>query len=117
MRIEVDAAQVDRPGQSGGVVDDGFLGRGAGRVAQLGDVDPVGPFCRRSLLEDRLLVDALDEPFQDHRAAGHAAQRTVGDGQVVADQVELGVAGSPVLTGEDHLVRMGDGDLASGHVQ
>ena len=62
-------------------------------------------------------VDALDEPFQDHRAPGDAAQRTVGDGQVVADQVEFGVAGSPVLTWKDHLVGMGDLDLVSAHLQ
>ena len=117
MRVEVNAAQVDRPGQAGRIVDDGLLGRGAGCVAQLDDVDPAGPFCRRSFLKDRLLVDALDEPFQDHRAPRHAPQCTVSDGQVVADQVQFGVAGSSVLTGEDHLVGVGDLDRASVHVQ
>ena len=76
-----------------------------------------GPFFRRSLLKDRLLVDALDEPFQDHRAPGDAAQRTVGDGQVVADQVQFGVAGSPALTGKTTLSGWVTVDLASAHVQ
>ena len=79
MRIEVDAAEVDRPDQAGGVVDDRFLGRRARRVLQLGDIDAVGPFLRGALLEHGLLGDALDEPLEDHRPVGHAAQRSVGD--------------------------------------
>ena len=98
-------------------MDDGFFGGRASRVTQFGDVDPVGPFLRRAFLEDGLLLDAFDESLQDHRTIGHPAQGTVGDGQVVPDQVQFGVAGSPVLTGEDHLVRMGDCDLSSAHLQ
>ena len=117
VRIEVDAAQVDRPRQPGGVMDDRFGGRGAGRVAQLGDVHPVRPFRGRPLLEYGLLGDALDEAFQNHRPAGHTAQRPVGDRQVITHQVELGVRAGTRVGGEDHFVRMGDGDLASGHFQ
>ena len=93
------------------------FGRGAGRVPQFGDVDPLGPFLRRAFLEDGLLVDALDEPLQDHGPTGHTAQGAVGDRKVVLDQVEFGVAGPPVLIGKDHLVGMGDLNLASAHVQ
>ena len=67
VRIEVDAAHVDRPHQSGGIVDDGLLGRGAGGVLQFGDVDEVRPLLWRPLLEDGLLGDALDESLEDHR--------------------------------------------------
>ena len=86
-------------------------------VPQLGDVHPVRPLLRCALLKDRLVLDALDEPLQDHRAPGHAAQGAVGDGQVVVDQVQLGVAGPALVTGKDHFVRVGDFDLASAHVQ
>src|SRR6202012_2175782 len=85
MWVEVDAAKVDCPGQAGRVVDDGLFGRGTGGVAQFGDVDPVGPFLRRAFLKDGLLVDALDEPLQDHGSAGHPAQGAVGDREVVLD--------------------------------
>ena len=98
-------------------MDDGLLRRGAGCVAQLGDVHPVGPFCGGTLLEDRLLLDALDEAFQDHRPSSHAQQGTVGDREVVADQIQFGVAGVPVVTGKNHLVRVGDLDLVFAHVQ
>ena len=116
VRVEVDAAQIDRPGQSGRVMDDGLFGRGASRVTQFGDVDPVGPLLRGALLEDGFLVDPLDEPLEDHRPPGHSAQGAVGDGQVVVDQVELGEAGLPVRVWEDHLVGVGDLDLASADV-
>ena len=102
VRIEVDAAEVDRPHQAGGIVDDGLLGRGAGRVLQLGDVDEVRPLLGRPLLEDGLLGDALDEPLEDHRPVPHSAQRALGDGEVVVDQVELGDArhrGKTTLSG------------------
>jgi hypothetical protein len=113
MRVEVNAAHVDRPRQAGSVVDDGLPGRRSRRVLELGDVDVVGPLRRRALLEDGFLGDALDESLEDHRAVGHAAQRTVDHGQVVVDQVEFG---DPDV-GENDLVRVGDGYLLAAHVQ
>ncbi len=91
VRVEVDAAEVDRPHQAG-------RRRGApppwprcpDAYLQLGDVDPVRPLLGGALLEDRLLGDALDEPFEDHRPVGDAAQRAVGHREVVVDQVQLG---------------------------
>ena len=68
VRVEIDAAEVDRPDQPRRVVQNGFLGRGARRVLELGDVDEVRPLLRGPFLEDRLLLDALDEAFEDHRA-------------------------------------------------
>jgi hypothetical protein len=71
----------------------------------------------RTLLEHRLFGDPLDEAFENHRPAGHTAQCPVGDRKVIADQVELRVAACAAPGGEDDFVRMGNGDLASGHFQ
>src|SRR3569833_3076601 len=77
------------------------------------ELDPVRAAGRRALLEERLLLDPLHETLEDHRPAHDAAERAVRDGEVVADQVELGVP-----TGhEDHLVRVGDGHLTPGDLQ
>jgi hypothetical protein len=113
MRVEVDAAEVDHPGERSGVADHDLLGGGAGGVLQGDRVDPVGPLLRRPLLEERLLVEPFDEPLEDHRAAGDPAQRAVGYGQVVGDQVELGQA----ELDEHHLVGVGDRHLAAGDVE
>jgi hypothetical protein len=108
MRIEIDASEVDGPHQAGGIVEHGLLRRRAGCVLELRDIDVVGAVLLGCpLLEDRLLGDALDEAFEDHRALGDASQRAGRDGQVVLDQVELGDAD----IGEDDLVRMGDQHL------
>jgi hypothetical protein len=63
--------------------------------------------------EERLLVDALDEPLEHHRPAGHAAQGALRDGQVVPDEVGLGEA----QLGEEELVRVRDGHLGAVDVQ
>ena len=52
-----------------------------------------GPVLRRPLLEEGLVVDAVDEALERHRPAADAGQRAVGDGQEVAHEVELRVAG------------------------
>ncbi len=113
VRIEVDAAHVDRPHQAGGIVDDGLLGRGARRVLQLGDVDEVRPLLRCPLLEDCFLGNALDEPLEDHRPVPHTAQRPLGDIGVIEHQVHLG---GPDI-GEDYLVGIGDGQLPTVDLQ
>ena len=93
MRVEVDAAEVDDPGEPGRIVDHDLVGRPAGREGQRGGPDPVGRVLRCPLLEERLARGAVDEPLQGHRPAAGPAQRAVRDGKVVVDQVELGVAG------------------------
>jgi hypothetical protein len=113
VRVEVDAAEVDRPGEPGGVVDHRFLRRRAGGVLELDHVHEVGAVLRRTLLEERLLADSLDEPLEHHRAAADATQRSVGHREVVPDEVELGQAELV----EDDLVRVGDRDLVPGHLE
>ena len=118
VRVEVDAAEVDHPGQPGGVPDDDLLGRGPRAVVQRHRVEPVGLVRRDPLLEERLLVDALDEALEDHRPARDAAQRAVRDRQVVPDEVELGHRAPVVEHLREHdLVRVRDRDLAPGDLE
>src|SRR5436190_14703231 len=44
-------------------------------------------------LEERLALRAVHEPLEHHRAARDPPERPVRDGEVVADEVELGVTG------------------------
>ena len=89
VRVEVDAAEVDDPGEPGGLVHDDLVRGAAGREHQGCDAHPVGPVVRRALLEERLLLDAIDEALERHRATADADQRAVGDGDVVAHEVQL----------------------------
>ena len=59
---------------------------------------------------EELAVDAVRIAHEHVRPAAGAAQRAVGDGEVVAHEIELGVAG----LGEQHLARVRDRDLAAG---
>ena len=108
VRVEVDAAEVGDPGQAGRVVDDDLVGGPAGREGQGRRPDELGHVLRRPLLEERLPGGAVDEPLERHRPPAGAAQRPVGDRQVVLDEVELGVAGLR----EVDLARVRDRDLA-----
>ncbi|SHU16053.1 Uncharacterised protein [Mycobacteroides abscessus subsp. abscessus] len=113
MRIEIDTAEVDHPGQRRRIGDDGLAGRGPARIVQLRRGDPIRTFFRHALLKHRLLRDALDEPLQDHRPVAYPAQRPVCDIEVVVDQVALGDA----RVGKDHFIRVRDGDIAPRDLQ
>ena len=113
MRVEVDAAEVDRPHQACRVVQHRLLGGRARGILQLRDVDVVGPLLGRSLLKDRLFGDALDEPLEDHRPVGHPPQRARSDIEVIANQVHLGDAD----VREDDLVGMRDRHLLTVDLQ
>jgi hypothetical protein len=117
MRIEVDAAQVHRPDEAGGVVDHRLGRRGARGVAKFGHIDPVRALRRGALLEYGLAPDALDEPLEDHRPVRHATQCAPGHRQVVVDQIPLGDGGSLRGRGKHRLVRMGDGHAVAGHLK
>jgi hypothetical protein len=113
VRVEVDATEVDHPGQRGRVADHDLLGGTAGGVLELGHLDPVGPLGRSPLLPDRLFVEPLHEPLEHHRPPPHPAQRALGHSEVVVDQVELGVTAGR----EHHLVGVGDRHLAAGDLE
>jgi hypothetical protein len=112
VRVQLETAEVDHPGQLRRVTQDDLVGRAPGRVAQLGRLDPAGPVGRRALLKKRLAVDAVDVALHRHRPAPGPAQRAVGHGQVVAHDVELRVAGLR----EIDLVGAGDAHLAPGRL-
>ena len=69
MRVQVEAPEVDDPGEAGGIPDHRLFGRRAAGVVQGRGVDEVGVVLGHALLEERLLVDALDEALEHHRAA------------------------------------------------
>lgn len=109
VRVEVDAAEVDHPRELRHVAHDDLVCVASGREPERRHLDPVGSLRGRALLVERLLLDAVREALEEHRAPADAAHRAVGDGDVVADEVELG---QPELREED-LRRVGDRDLTS----
>ena len=113
VRVEVDAAEVRDPREARRLVDDDLVGRPTRRERQRRDAHPLGPVVGRPLLEERLLVDPVDEPLERHRPAADARQRPVGDGDEVGHHVELGVAG----LGEVDLVGVRDRDLAAADLE
>jgi hypothetical protein len=92
--VEVDAAEVDDPGETRRLIEDDLVGRAPRREGQLGGPDPVGRVVGGPLLEERLLRDPVDEPLEGHRPAAGTAERPVRHGEVVRDEVHLRVAGS-----------------------
>ena len=70
------------------------------------DVDPRWPRLRRPLLVEELPGDAVGVADQNVGPPDRE-QRALRNGQVVAHQIELGVARS----GKEHLARVGDRDL------
>ena len=109
VRVEVDAAEVDDPRELRGVGDDDLVGGAAGGKAQGDGLHPVGPLLGRALLEEGRARSSIDEALEGHRAIRDASNGPVGDGHVVANEIDLGVA----LFGEEDLARVGHDDLAS----
>ena len=83
MRVEVDAAQVDRPGQPAASWMTASFAEVPRRVRSSATSIQSGRFSGARFWNTASCVDALDEALEDHRAARHAAQRAVGDGEVV----------------------------------
>ena len=110
MGIEVDATEVDDPGQLGYIPDHDLLGGSARRKAQLDRFDPFRPRGRRPLLKERLAFRAVDKPLQRHRPSVDAANGALGNGHVVAHQVKLGMAGAR----KEDLVGIGNRHVPSG---
>jgi hypothetical protein len=108
VRVQVDATEVGDPGEARRVVDDDLVGGPSRGKGQGRGPDELGQVLRRSLLEERLARSAVHEALEGHRPPAGAAQRAIGHGEVVVDEVELGVAG----LGEIDLGRVRDGDLA-----
>src|SRR5581483_396136 len=71
--------------------------------------DPIGMLFRRALLKKRLGIGAVDVSLQNDRTVVNAAQRAVGDGEVVIREIELRVA----ALRKKNLVGIGDLDVAA----
>src|SRR3954451_9538678 len=110
MRVEVDAAQVDDPGEAGGVVDDDLVGGAPRREREGRDAKPIGPVVGGPLLEEERTTGAVDEALEGHRSPADPDQGAVRDGEVVANQVDLVRA----RLWEEALVRVRERGLATG---
>ena len=110
--VEAEAGQVDRPRH---VREVGGHERARRRAVDGLDrrrLEPVRRVVGHALLEERLAARALREALHQHRAAAHGPHQRLGDGGVVADEVELRLA--PL--GEEHLAGTADPHLAPGEL-
>ena len=113
VRVEVEAAEVGDPGEARRGVEHDLVGRPARGERQRRGPDERRVVLGRALLEERLLLGAVDEALERHRPPADADQRAVGDGEEVAHEVELGVPG----LGEVELVGVADRDLTVADLQ
>ena len=109
MRMQLEAGEVGHPGERRRVARHDFFGGPARRKLQRDDLDPVGPRLGRALLVEELAADAVGIAHEHIRPPAAAAQRAVGDAEVVVDEIELRVA----ALGEQHLARVRDRDRAA----
>src|SRR5207244_7378387 len=89
MRMEIDAPEVDDPGQLRRVAQDDLARSPARGKLQLYDLDPERPRFGRALLEEELALRAVDVPLERHRPPARSAQRARRDREVVTDQIDL----------------------------
>src|SRR5215471_4603398 len=90
VRMQLDAAEVDDPGEAGRIVDDDLFGGPAGREREHDGAQPGRPFRGRALLVEGFAFGAVHETFEDDGTVLNAGQRAGRDGQIVANQVEFG---------------------------
>ena len=109
MRMELEAAEVHDPGEPRRVVDHDLFGGAPRWKRERHRAQPRGPLLGRALLVERLALGAVHETLQHDRAIADAAQRAIGDREVVADDVELR---EPRLRAEIGLARVRDPHLA-----
>ena len=87
--MKFDAAEVDDPGQSGGIVDDDLFGGSAGGKRKRDGAQPGGAVGRRALLVERFAFGAVHEAFENDGAIANSGESAGRDGKIVADEVEL----------------------------
>ena len=89
MRMQLDAAEIDDPGEAGGVVDDDLFRGSAGGKRERDGSQPGGRLSGRALLVERLALRAVDETLQHDRTIADAGERARRDRQIVAHEIEL----------------------------
>ena len=105
-RVQLDAAEVDHPGERGRVVDDREHGRVAARELHELLADEVR-VRRHALLVEELPLDAVRVALHVEWPAADVVQRARRDVEVVGDQIALRQA----RLGEEDLVRVRDLNL------
>jgi hypothetical protein len=111
VRVQIDAAEVDHPRELRRVAHHQLVGGAPRRERQLHRLHPRRPLLGRALLVEELALGPVHVALELHRPPAGAAQRALGDRQVVLDEIALGVAGAR----EHHLVGMRDRHLAARH--
>jgi hypothetical protein len=97
--VEVDAAEVDDPGEAGRVRDDREVSRApAAREQDVHCLEPFRMLLRHTLLVEEEAVDAVRVAEHLHRPLAHVREEAVGEVKVVPDEVALG---QPPLREED----------------
>jgi len=91
VRVQLQAAQVCKPGERRGVARHDLLGNAARGKGQLHHLDPQRAPCRGSLLVEVLAVDPVGIANEHVGAAASSTKRSIRHSQVVAHQIELGV--------------------------
>ncbi len=88
--MQLDAAEVDDPGEPGGVVDHDLFRGAAGGKGQRHGAQPSGSIGGRALLVEGLALGAVDEALENDGPVADAGEGARRDRQVVADEIELG---------------------------
>ena len=86
MRVQLDAAQVDDPGEPRRIVDDDLFGGAARGKRERHRSQPGGPLGGRALLIERLPFGAVNESLENDRPIANSGERARRDRQVVADR-------------------------------
>ena len=107
--MELDAAEVRDPGETGRVRDDGKVRLIAGRVVDVHGLEPLGMRDGHSLLVEEVALDPVGVSLHLHWPSCHVVEDRVGDVDVVLDEVAFGQA----HLGEKDLLEIGDLDLAA----
>src|SRR5687768_7364098 len=110
MGMELEAREIGHPCQRRCVTRNDFFSVASRWELELDDFYPLGPRCRSALLIKVLATEPIRVTDQYVGAISGAAQRAVGHGEVVANQIKLRVAGR----GKQDLVGVRDCHLASG---
>jgi hypothetical protein len=111
--VEVDRAEVRRPGDVRDLGHAELVRVTAGRKAHAGRLDPVGSLLGHPFLVDRLALRPVRVSLELGRSVVEGPHDPVGDGDVVLDEVELRL---PAL-GEEDLVWIGDANGTLSHLE
>ena len=87
--MELDAAQIDDPGQPRCIIDDQLFRRTAGGKGKRGSSQPSWAVGWRALLIKCFTFGAVDKPFENDRPIHNSGESAGRDRQIVAHDVEF----------------------------